>query len=191
MCTTRYIQRKPCTYVVSRLTLSPNRLKWASTQPKSPRCTIGCAQNVFHARGTFNANCAPILHRDQYYLQTNWNELPFDQRHIEVPSGVPEKISMPVVRSALTMYLPCFENNTICKWTKSVSMPLVHSAQTMHLSSAEINIISKRTETSFHLTHHLGVPLSVPKMIPCPRYNRRKACTYVVLRLTQSPNGLK
>jgi hypothetical protein len=53
------------------------------------------------------------------------NELPLDQRHIEVPLGVPEKITMPVV----------------------------HSVQTVHLSSAEPNTISKRTETSFHLTN--------------------------------------
>jgi hypothetical protein len=53
------------------------------------------------------------------------NELPHDQRHLEVPSGVLEKISMPVG----------------------------HSVQTMHLSIIEINTISKWSEMSFHLTN--------------------------------------
>jgi hypothetical protein len=53
------------------------------------------------------------------------SELPLDQCHLEVPSGVPKKISMPVV----------------------------HLAQTKHLSCAEINTISKWAETSIHLTH--------------------------------------
>jgi hypothetical protein len=53
------------------------------------------------------------------------NELPLDQRHIEVPSGVLEKITI----------------------------PMVHSVQTVHLSYVEANTISKWTETSFHLTN--------------------------------------
>jgi hypothetical protein len=44
-----YIQHKSCTYLASRLTLSPNELKRASTWPISPRISIGCAQNDFWA----------------------------------------------------------------------------------------------------------------------------------------------
>jgi hypothetical protein len=36
---------KPFTYIVSRLALSPNRPKQASTWASSPRSTIGCIQN--------------------------------------------------------------------------------------------------------------------------------------------------
>jgi hypothetical protein len=36
-----YIWWKLCTYIASRLTLSPNRLKRASTWPTTPRSTIG------------------------------------------------------------------------------------------------------------------------------------------------------
>jgi hypothetical protein len=48
-----------------------------------------------------------------------------NQHHLEVPSGVPEKISMPVE----------------------------HSAQTVHLFYVEINTISKRSKMSFLLTN--------------------------------------
>ena len=41
----RYVKRKPCTYLAPTLTLSPNRKKWDSTQPLSPRSSIGCIQN--------------------------------------------------------------------------------------------------------------------------------------------------
>jgi hypothetical protein len=87
-----HIQYKWCTYHASRLKLSPNRPKWASTWPTSPRSTTGCAQNDFWAYGMFGANHAHILRRDWYYPQIDWNELPLDLRHLEVPSGVPKAI---------------------------------------------------------------------------------------------------
>jgi hypothetical protein len=42
-----HIRRKLCTYLASRLTLSPNGPKWASTWPTWHRSTIGCVQNGF------------------------------------------------------------------------------------------------------------------------------------------------
>jgi hypothetical protein len=43
-----YIRRKPCTYLESRLALSPNRPKWVSTWASSPRRTVECVQNDFY-----------------------------------------------------------------------------------------------------------------------------------------------
>jgi hypothetical protein len=54
-------------------------------------------QNDFRAYGTFGANRAPILRQEKHYLQTGRNELPLDSRHLCVPMGVPEMVSMPVV----------------------------------------------------------------------------------------------
>jgi hypothetical protein len=53
---------QPCTYLASRLALSPNRLKRAFTWVSSPLSTIGCVQNDLWAYDTFGANHAPILH---------------------------------------------------------------------------------------------------------------------------------
>jgi hypothetical protein len=59
-----YIQRKPCTYLVSRLTQSPNRRKRASTWSTSPRSSIGCIQNNFQGDCTFGAKlCTYLLSR--------------------------------------------------------------------------------------------------------------------------------
>jgi hypothetical protein len=52
---------QPCTYLASRLALSPNKPKRASTWASSPRSTIGCVRNDFWAYGTFDANRAPIV----------------------------------------------------------------------------------------------------------------------------------
>jgi hypothetical protein len=52
------------------------------------------------------------------------NELPFEPRHLGVPSGE----------------------------SKTISEAMVYLAQSVHLSCTETNIVSKRTETSFHLS---------------------------------------
>jgi hypothetical protein len=60
-----YIRRKPCTYIASRLVLSPNGPKRASSWASSPRSTIGCIQNNFWAYGMF----AQTVH--QFCIDTN------------------------------------------------------------------------------------------------------------------------
>jgi hypothetical protein len=57
-----YIQHKPCTYLASRLALSPNELNRASTWGSSRRTIIWCVQNYLWAYGTFGGNCASILY---------------------------------------------------------------------------------------------------------------------------------
>jgi hypothetical protein len=52
-----YVRRKLCTYLASRLALSPNGPKWVSTWASSPRSTIGCIQNDFYAYGTLAQSC--------------------------------------------------------------------------------------------------------------------------------------
>jgi hypothetical protein len=42
-----YVRRKPCTYLASRLALSPNRQKQVTTWASSPRSTIGCIPKWF------------------------------------------------------------------------------------------------------------------------------------------------
>ena len=52
-----------------------------------PRSMIGCAQNDFHARGTFGATRTPILRQNKYYLKMDRNKLPLDIHYLGVPSG--------------------------------------------------------------------------------------------------------
>jgi hypothetical protein len=92
------------------------------------------------------------------------NELPFEPRHLGVPSIASEMISE----------------------------AMVYLVQTVHLSCTETNTISKRTETSFHLSlvpleYH---PVH-PKQFLSLWYVWRKPFTYHALKLTVSPNGPK
>jgi hypothetical protein len=97
-----YVRRKPCTYIVSRLALSLNPPKQASSCASSPRCTIGFVQNDFWALGTFGANCA---------------------RRSSIRSS--KMISEPMIRSAQTVQLSCVKIRTISKQTIT-SFPLSH-----------------------------------------------------------------
>jgi hypothetical protein len=138
--------------------------EWASTGASSTRSTIGCVQNDLWAYVTFGANCAPILHRHQHYLQTDRSEIPQDPRHLEVPSGASKMISEPVVRSAQTVHLSCVKISTISKWTKT----------RIHLSLVT---------NEYHRVR--------PKWFLSLWYVWHKSCTYLALTLTLSPNGLK
>jgi hypothetical protein len=119
-----YVWCKLWIYLAPILTPSPNGPKRDSTWPTSPWSSIGCIQNDFWAYGTFGANRAPILNQDKHCIQTDRNEVPFEPRHLGVPSGA----------------------------SKMISEAMVHLPQTVHLSCTETNTVSKQTETSFHLS---------------------------------------
>jgi hypothetical protein len=160
----RYVWRKLCTYLASRLGLCLNRPKRASTGATSHRSTFGCIQNDFYAYGTFGANHAPILHWHCHCLQIDWNEIPHDQCHIGDPSGA----------------------------SKMISDPMLHSAQIVHLSCVNISTISKQTKTSIHLSfisyEYHRVCLTWFSSL---WYVQRKPCSYLASRLAQSLNRLK
>jgi hypothetical protein len=67
----------------------------------------------------FDANRAPILHRNKHYLQKDQKEILHDPRHLGVPSGASKMIYGAMVRLVQTVYLSCTETNTISKWTKT------------------------------------------------------------------------
>jgi hypothetical protein len=163
-----YVRRKPCTYLASRLALSPNGptltqspngLKQDSTRPTSPGSSTMCVQNNFRAYGMFGANPALILHWHWHYLQTDWNEDPLEPCHLGVPSSA----------------------------SKMIYEPMVCLAQTVHQSYANTNIVSTWTETRFHLSLVTKVYHRVrPKWFMSLWYVGCKSFT-----LTLSLNGLK
>jgi hypothetical protein len=75
------------------------------------------------------------------------NKLPFEPRHLVVPSGVSKMISKPMVHLVQSVHLSCIQND-------------------FRANCIKISIISNRTETIFHLSpSHLGVPSSACKTI--------------------------
>jgi hypothetical protein len=159
-----YVWRKPSSNLALTLTLSQNKSKQDSTWPTSSRSSIRCLQYYFWAYSTFDAKRAPIFHRRKHCLKTDRNEIPYDPRHLGVPSDATNTIFEPTVRSTQTMHQSCIKSSTI----------------------------SKLTEPNFHLSlvtqesHRMR-----PKQFLCRWYVRCKPCTYLALTLTLSPNWLK
>jgi hypothetical protein len=155
-----YIWHKPSTYLAPTLTLSQNRSKWDSTWLTSPRSSNGCLQYYFRAYGTFNANCAPILHLELYYLQTDRTVLPLVPRQLGVP-------------------LSAF---------KMISTPTVCSVQTMHLTCTDTNTVSKQTKTRFHMTHVAYEFQRVrPKLFISLWFIQCRPCTYLAFDPNRAP----
>jgi hypothetical protein len=75
-----YVRRKPCTFLTSRLALSPNGQKWVSTSALSPRSTIWCIKNDFWSYGTL----AQIMHLSCSYTIAiyKWTEMRFHMTHV-------------------------------------------------------------------------------------------------------------
>jgi hypothetical protein len=99
------------------------------------------------------------------WIQTDWNELPLDPRHIGVPSGASKMISKPMVHLAQTVHLSQIQTDrnelpleprhlgVPSGASRTISKPMVHLVQTVNLSCTYTNTVSKWTETSFHRTH--------------------------------------
>ena len=152
-----YVPCKPCTYLASRLAVSPNRSNQASTWASSPRIIIGCFHNGLWAYGALCTNHAPILH--QNCLQTDWSKIPYDTHDLGVLSGASKLISENMVCSMQIIHLSCIKICTISKdrtelsleplhlgvpsgTSTTVSESMVHWTQTMHLSCTETYTIS-------------------------------------------------
>jgi hypothetical protein len=128
-----YVRSKPCAYLASRLALSPNGPKRASTWASSSSNSIGCIQNDFLACGTFVNRCtylAPTLTlspnkpkwdlisircvQNNYWSYGMLNEFSFEPRHLGVPPSASKIISMPMVLWCKS----CTDTDTVFKWTK-------------------------------------------------------------------------
>jgi hypothetical protein len=68
---------------------------------------------------------------------------------------------------------------------------MLRLAQTVHLSCIEINMIPGGPKRTFTWPIHLRVPSATPKMISIPIALHHKPCTYLVLKLAQSPKRPK
>jgi hypothetical protein len=154
-------RRFPNTYPASRLALSPNGLKQASTWASSSRSIIGCVQNDFWANGTFSAKpCTYIVPTLTVSPNGSKRDSTWPTR-LGLPSGA----------------------------FKTISEPIIRLAQTVHLSCVKISTISKRSQTSFHLSlvakeyHWVR-----PKQFLSQWYIRCKPCSYIAPALTLSPN---
>jgi hypothetical protein len=109
--------RKPCTYLASRFTLSPNTPKWASIWPTSPRRSLGSSQKDFLARGHIRRKSCTYL--------------------------VPRLTLFPIEPNRASTWPTSSMSSIRCSHNKFWA--IVHSSQTVHLYCTEINTNSKQT----------------------------------------------
>ena len=99
------------------------------------------SEPMVHSAQTMHLSCIKISTISKWTIQTDRNEIPYDPRHLGVPSGASKTISEPMLCSAQTMHLSCVKTD-----------PMGRLAQIVHLSCTDTNIIPKWTEMSFHLS---------------------------------------
>jgi hypothetical protein len=119
-----YVQCKPCTYLASRLALSPNGPNRAPPNPRHLGVPSGASKRIYEPivrlTQTEHLSCTDA----NTVSKTGQNKFPHDPRHLGVPSGA----------------------------FKTISEPTVCSMQTVHQSCTKISSISKQTKSSFHLS---------------------------------------
>jgi hypothetical protein len=149
------------------LALSPKWPKRASILPTSPRCSIGCAQNDFQARGAFNTNHAPIWaeintfsKQTEVSFHLTYITLEFHRvcpkrflsqlhRQCKPCTYLVSRLALSPKRPKRASIWPTLSWSSIgC--TENDSKFMVRPSERMHLHCAEINTISKWTKRSFH-----------------------------------------
>jgi hypothetical protein len=154
-----YIRHKPCTYLVPRLTLSPNGLKQASTWHTLPWSTIGCAQSNFYASGTLITNHAPILQRiktiskrikmcfylthitkEYHRVRPKWFSSLWYVRRKPCTNLAPRLTLSPngLKQASTWLHFLGLPSGV----PKAISMPIIHSSQTVHLSCTGLKLSS-------------------------------------------------
>jgi hypothetical protein len=107
-----YNQCKPCTYLVSRLALSPNRSNIAPPEPRHLGVQSSVSKMIYepmvHLTQTEHLSCTDA----NTVSNTDQNEIPHDPCHLGVPSGASNTISEPTVHSRQTVHQSCIKSST-------------------------------------------------------------------------------
>jgi hypothetical protein len=191
----QYVRRKPCMYLASRLALSLNGQKRASTWASSSSNSIRCIKNNFLAGGLFTK---PV-HQSCTY--TNTVSIRTEIRFEFHPMRPKQFLRLWYVRCKLCTYLAsrlALSLNglkRVSTWASSSSNSigciknyfLAHGmfTESVHISRTYTNTVSKRTEMRFEFHPVL------PKQFVSLWYVRRKPCTYLASRSALSENGPK
>jgi hypothetical protein len=160
-----YVWRKPCRYLAPTQTLSPNRPKWDSIWPTSPRSSIGCIQNDFWAYGMFGGKPCTFITLCPNRLNQAFTWASSPRRTIGCVQndfwayGMFDANSGPILHRH-EHYLQTDQNENPhdprhpgvpSGVSQTFFEPMARSAQTVHLSCVRISTISKQTKSSFHL----------------------------------------
>jgi hypothetical protein len=165
-----YVQCKPCTYLASKLALSPNGPNRASTWASSPRSPIECVQNdsisMVGSVQTVHQSCTDT------YTVSKRTKTRFHMTHVTYKfNRVRPKpfMSLWYIQCKLCTYLasrlalspngpnraPLDPHHLVVPSgaCKMIYESMVRLTQTEHPSCTDANTVSKQIETRFHMTH--------------------------------------
>jgi hypothetical protein len=104
-----YVQCKRCTYLESRLALSPNRPNRAPLVHRRLGVPSAASNTIYDPMvcltQTEHLSCTDATH----CLKTDRNEIPLDPHHLAVSSGASNTISEPTVHSTQTVHQSCID----------------------------------------------------------------------------------
>jgi hypothetical protein len=203
-----YVRHKLCTYIASRLALSPTKPKCASTWALLPRSIIGCVQNDFWAYGTFGTKpCAYLaptltLYPNVPKWDSTWPMSPRTSiRCVQNDFwayGMFSASRPPILQQGyhylqkerIELLLDPRHLGVPSGASKTISKPMARLVQTVHLSCTNTNTVPKQTEMRFHMTHiTLEFHRVCPKLFPSQWYVQHKPCTYHASLVALSLNG--
>jgi hypothetical protein len=187
------VRLKLCSYLASRLTLSPNRPKRASIWPTSPRSSIGCTQNDFQDYGMFIPKLFPsLVHVRRSCLKNSIiskrTKMSFYLTHVtlEFHRVLPKSFPCPwYIRHKLCTYLPprlTLSPNKLeqpSTWTTSPRSSIgcaqndfwaycTFSANRAPMLRQDYHYLQTDQNELPIDPHHIGVPLGGSKIIPEP-----------------------
>ena len=127
---------KPCTYLTSTLTPSPNGPNEIPHDPRHLGVPLTATKTSFQL-SFVNSEYHRVPRKRYLSLWYIWripypfvaltltpspngpNEIPHDPRHLGDPSGSSKMVPEPMLRSAQTVHRSCVKNSTISKRTKT------------------------------------------------------------------------
>jgi hypothetical protein len=94
-----YVQCKPCTYLASRLALSPNRPNRAPLDPRHLGVPLGASKMIYEPMISLTQTKHLSCTDTNTVANTDQNKIRQDPRHLGVPSSAFNTISEPTVCS--------------------------------------------------------------------------------------------
>jgi hypothetical protein len=113
-----YVQFKPCTYLVSRLALSPNGPNRAPPDARHLGVQSFASKMIYEPMVRLMQTDYLSCTDASTVSKTDRNDIPHDSRHQGVPSGASNTIFQPTVRSTQTVHQSCIKSSTISERTK-------------------------------------------------------------------------
>jgi hypothetical protein len=99
-----YIQCKPCTYLVSRLALSPNGPNKAPPDPCYLGVPLGASKTVYEPMVRLTQTKHVFCTDANTISKTDQNKIPHDPRHLGVLSGASNTVFEPTVSLMQTVH---------------------------------------------------------------------------------------